>query len=119
MFDVPDSVRWEDFLEALDFFWKKQCGDGSGSQREGFGLDDDAKRFLTLKLLGAYTVFTSKLFLVLMFFVLGRDDRKVIVQKRQINHDNLPGQSFTFWTWLYKILELVSSPYVKKYWNAQ
>ena len=53
LFDVPDSVRWSDFLDALDGFWKKSCGDGSGSQREGFGLDEDAKRFLTLKLLGS------------------------------------------------------------------
>jgi len=42
-----------------------------------------------------------------------------MVSWRQFNRENLPTKTFTFWTWFFKVMELVSSQYVKKYWNEE
>uniref|UniRef100_F6PPL2 Signal transducer and activator of transcription n=1 Tax=Ciona intestinalis TaxID=7719 RepID=F6PPL2_CIOIN len=101
-FEVPDSVPWNWILDGLNCLWKKECEKEPGSASEGIGLTHEAKKYLTVKLLGTDAV-----------------DPHTHVSWRQFNRENLPGKGFTFWTWFFKVMELVSSPYVKKFWNLR
>uniref|UniRef100_H2Z5N2 STAT transcription factor protein interaction domain-containing protein n=1 Tax=Ciona savignyi TaxID=51511 RepID=H2Z5N2_CIOSA len=102
-FEVPDSVPWNWILDGLNCLWKKECEkDPGGATSEGIGLTHEAKKYLTVKLLGTDSV-----------------DPLTHVSWRQFNRENLQGKGFTFWTWFFKIMELVSSPYVRKFWNLR
>ena len=56
-FDVPDTVRWDVLLDELHWFWIKNCRDSGSAQKEPRGLDEDARRYLTVKLLGKIEFF--------------------------------------------------------------
>ena len=53
-FEVPDTVRWDVLLDELHWFWIKNCKDTGSGQREARGLDEEARRYLSLKLLGEF-----------------------------------------------------------------
>jgi len=107
-FEVFDPVPWENLLDYLDCFWRRHVESEPGYEvnTKGKGLDDSARQFLTEKFFG----------------LEGRQRQRPVkfdVTWKQVSRNNVQGQDYSFWTWFYKVVELVGSPYVKKYWYAR
>nr|CAB3266640.1 STAT-a [Phallusia mammillata] len=99
-FEVPSQVQWSWILDGLHWLWKKECENESSVHMEGGGLSLSATKYLTHKLFNTESVEPS-----------------TMVTWKQFNHDSLHGKTFTFWKWFFNVMELVSSNFVKKYWN--
>ncbi|CAG5081753.1 Oidioi.mRNA.OKI2018_I69.PAR.g9953.t1.cds [Oikopleura dioica] len=91
-YQVPERVSWGRFMEAVDFKWQSEC-------RTKVGLKQRARDYLASKIFGRAVPD-------------GQD-----FCWRQLNRDNIPGHNFTFWQWLYSVLELTKSRYIQPHWN--
>lgn len=102
-FDIDESVPWEWMLKALDCRWKKECEENG----KAVGLSKQAQDYLTMKLFNEKKV-----------------PNGTMISWKKFNHDKMfqcgdtRRELFTFWTWFFKAMELISSVQVKKYWNA-
>lgn len=91
-YHVPERVIWARFIEALDYKWQTEI-------RTKIGLNKQARDYLATKVFGR----------------LIPDHQEMCW--RQLNRDNLPGHTFTFWQWFYAVMELCKSRYVQPHWN--
>lgn len=80
-------------MEAIDYKWQSEC-------RTKVGMKKRARDYLASKIFGRAV-----------------PDNQDFCW-RQLNRDNLPGHTFTFWQWFYSVLELTKSRYVQPHWNS-
>lgn len=92
-YHVPERVPWGRFMEAIDHKWQSEC-------RTKVGLKKRARDYLASKIFGRSI-----------------PDNQDFCW-RQLNRDNLPGHTFTFWQWFYSVLELTKSRYIQPHWNS-
>jgi len=92
-YHVPERVPWGRFMEAIDHKWQSEC-------RTKVGLKKRARDYLASKIFGRAI-----------------PDNQDFCW-RQLNRDNLPGHTFTFWQWFYSVLELTKSRYIQPHWNS-
>jgi len=100
-FETYDQVEWGTLMYFLDKFWRRICESEQGFEvcQEGRGLDNNAQLFLKNMITGNHNV------------------QEFTVTRAQFSKNQLRGKDFSFWTWFYKVVELVSSQYVKKFWK--
>lgn len=92
-YHVPERVSWGRFMEAIDYKWQSEC-------RTKVGMKKRARDYLSSKIFGRAV-----------------PDNQDFCW-RQLNRDNLPGHTFTFWQWFYSVLELTKSRYIQPHWNS-
>ena len=78
-YHVPERVSWGRFMEAIDYKWQSEC-------RTKVGMKKRARDYLASKIFGRAV-----------------PDNQDFCW-RQLNRDNLPGHTFTFWQWFYSVL---------------
>ncbi|XP_076809415.1 signal transducer and activator of transcription 5B-like isoform X2 [Clavelina lepadiformis] len=113
-FEVTRSVQLYDLLFHLDQLWIEELRKIGASKKKNInqshdirGLDDDAKRFLAMKLIGK-SAGSLNPFSAVNWNMFQKD--KIVPMEVKKN--------FSFWNYFYKIMKLVTCPLICNYWNA-